>query len=180
MLWSFVSNFERHKLRKVHRALTLHLRYKAQVTKRRVIVVAALIWILNTFVTCLQFAGLNRSVRAIHVTLWLLCLLISGVFQFRIVGIVRRHQNDIRQQEILKNPPYIDTCIYHRQLKLAANIAYIVGIYIFLNLPVLVVTTYHQDVHRNLSSYNYYGWAETVELLNSCLNSLVCCWRARN
>lgn len=117
MLWSFVSNFERHKLRKVHRALTLHLRYKAQVTKRRVIVVAALIWILNTFVTCLQFAEINRSVRAIHVTLWLLCLLISGdVFQFRIVGIVRRHQHDIRRQEILKNPPYVH--IYHRQLQI--------------------------------------------------------------
>jgi len=64
-------------------ALTLHLRYKAQVTKRLVIVVAALIWILNTFLTCLQFAGINRSVRAINVTLWLLCLLISGVFQIR-------------------------------------------------------------------------------------------------
>ena len=50
----------------------------------------------------------------------------------------------------------------------------------FLNRPVLVVTTYHQEVHRNLSSYNYYSWAETDELLNSCLNSLVCCWRARN
>ena len=117
MLWSFVSNFERHKLRKVHRALTLHLRYKAQVTKRRVIVVAALIWILNTFVTCLQFAGINRSVRAIHVTVtWLLYLLISGVFQFRIAGIVRRHQKDIRRQEILKNPPYVH--IYHRQLQI--------------------------------------------------------------
>lgn len=120
MLWSFVSNFERHKLRKVHRALTLHLRYKAQVTKRRVIVVAALIWILNTFVTCLQFAEINRSVRAIHVTLWLLCLLISGVFQFRIVGIVRRHQHDIRRQEILKNPPYVH--IYHRQLQILRQI----------------------------------------------------------
>ena len=161
-------------------ALTLHLRYKAQVTKGRVIVVTALIWILNTFLTCLRFAGINRLVRAIHMTLWLLCLLISGVFQSRIVGIVRRHQNDIRQQEILKNPPYIDTCIYHRQLKLAANIAYIVGIYIFLNLPLLVATTYHQVVHRNLSSYNYYSWAETVALLNSSLNPLVRCWRARN
>ena len=97
-------------------ALTLHLRYKAQVTKGRVIVVAALIWILNTFLTCLQFAGINRSVRAIHVTLWLLCLLISGVFQFRIVGIVRRHQKDIQRQEILKNPPYVH--IYHRQLQI--------------------------------------------------------------
>ena len=110
-------------------ALTLHLRYKAQVTKGRVIVVAALIWILNTFLTCLQFAGINRSVRAIHVTLWLLCLLISGVFQFRIVGIVRRHQQDIRRQEILKNPPYVH--IYHRQLQILRQILLTLLVFIF-------------------------------------------------
>ena len=158
-------------------ALALHLRYKALVTKRRILMLAALIWILNTSLTCLQWAGINTTVRAIHLTLWFVCLLTSGLLQFKIVGIVRRHHDEIRRQEIQLNS-YANS--YRRQLKLAVNIAYIVGIYIFFNLPVLVVTTYHQIVQGNLSSYNYYSWAETVALLNSSLNPIVCCWRSRN
>ena len=158
-------------------ALALHLRYKAIVTKRRILSFTAFIWILNTFLTCLQFAGINSSVRAIHLILWFVCLLTSLLLQFKIVGIVCRHQDDIRRQEIQLNS-HVHS--YRRQLKLAVNISYIVGIYVFLNLPVLVVTTYHQVVHGNLSSYNYYSWAETVALLNSSLNPLVCCWRSRN
>lgn len=158
-------------------ALGLHLRYKAIVTKRRILMLAAFIWILNTSLTCLQFAGINTAVRAIHLTFWFVCLVTSGLLQFRIVGIVCRHHGEIRRQEIQLNS---HTHTYRRQLKLAVNIAYIVGIYVFLNLPVLVVTTYHQIVQGNLSSYNYYSWAETVALLNSSLNPIVCCWRSRN
>ena len=158
-------------------ALALHLRYKALVTKRRIVMLVVLIWILNTFLTLLQFAGINTSIRAIHLTLWFVCLLTSGLLQFKIVGIVRRHHDDIRRQEIQLNS---HAHSYRRQLKLAVNIAYIVGIYGFLNLPVLVVTTYHQIVRGSLSSYNYYSWAETVALLNSSLNPLVCCWRSKN
>lgn len=159
-------------------ALALHLRYKALVTKRRILMLAALIWILNTSLTCLQWAGINTTVRAIHLTLWFVCLLTSGLLHFKIVGIVRRHHNQIRRQEIQLNSGQAHG--FPRQLKLAVNIAYIVGIYVFLNLPVLIVTTYHQIVHGSLSSYNYYSWAETVALLNSSLNPLVCCWRSRN
>ena len=158
-------------------ALALHLRYKALVTKRRILMLAALIWILNTFLTCLQFAGINTTVRAIHLTFWFVCLVTSGLLQFKIVGIVRRHHEEIRRQEIQLNS---HAHSYRRQLKLAVNIAYIVGIYVFFNLPVLIVTTYHQIVRGNLSSYNYYSWAETAALLNSSLNPIVCCWRSRN
>lgn len=158
-------------------ALALHLRYKALVTKRRILMLAALIWILNTTLTCLQWAGINTTVRAVHLTLWLVCLLTSGLLQFKIVGIVRRHHDEIRRQEIQLNS---NANSYRRQLKLAVNIAYIVGIYIFFNLPVLVITSYHQIVQGNLSSYNYYSWAETMALLNSSLNPIVCCWRSRN
>lgn len=158
-------------------ALALHLRYKALVTKRRILMLAALIWILNTSLTCLQWAGINTTVRAVHLTLWLVCLLTSGLLQFKIVGIVRRHHDEIRRQEIQLNS---NANSYRRQLKLAVNIAYIVGIYIFFNLPVLVITSYHQIVQGNLSSYNYYSWAETMALLNSSLNPIVCCWRSRN
>lgn len=43
-----------------------------------------------------------------------------------------------------------------------------------------MITSYHQIVQGNLSSYNYYSWAETMALLNSSLNPIVCCWRSRN
>lgn len=115
-------------------ALALHLRYKALVTRRRILTLAGLIWILNISLTCLQWARINTTVRAIHLTLWFVCLLTSELLQFKIVGIVRRHHDEIRRQEVQLNS---NANSYRRQLKLAVNVAYIVGIYIFFNLRCL-------------------------------------------
>ena len=131
-------------------ALAFHLRYPAMVTKRRILVLSAAVWIVNVVLTCLQWAGINMAVRATHLTLWCVCLLSSALLHFKIFSIVRRHHKQIHRQEFYLNS---NAHNYRRQLKLAVNIAYVVAIYFFFNFPVLIVTTYHQIVGGRLGNY---------------------------
>lgn len=157
-------------------ALRLHLRYEGLVTVRRVLLVAMLIWFLNIALTSLQWARINTIARGVHLFFWFVSLFIAGISQFKIHLIVRRHCHQIRKQQWVSS----GNQNFRMQIKLAVSVAYIVGIYFLFNLPVLVVTTYHQIVTGHLTSYDYYSWSETVAFLNSFLNPLVCCWRSQD
>lgn len=154
-------------------ALALHLRYQELVTTRRVFRIVILIWATDILLTALQWAGINTIIRAIHLVLWCTCLVSSGFIHYRIVRIVRRHQNLIKMQQQNSSSKY------KRQTKLAMNIAYIVGIYFFFNIPVLFVTIYHQIASGSLSTYDFYSWTETIAFCNSAINPFVCIWRSR-
>ena len=157
-------------------ALRLHLRYEGLVTVRRVLLVAMLIWFLNIALTSLQWARINTIARGVHLFFWFVSLFIAGISQFKIHLIVRRHFHQIRKQHWVSS----GNQNFRMQIKLAVSVAYIVGIYFLFNLPVLVVTTYHQIVTGHITSYDYYSWSETVAFLNSFFNPLVCCWRSQD
>lgn len=158
-------------------ALRLHLRYKGLVTANRVLLVALFIWLLNIALTFLQWARINTIARGTHLFFWFISLFIAGISQFRIHLIVRRHCHQIQQQRQRLSSGNQN---FRMQIKLAVSVAYIVGIYFLFNLPVLVVTTYHQIATGHITSYNYYSWSETVALLNSSVNPLICCWRRQD
>ena len=157
-------------------ALRLHLRYEGLVTVRRILLVAMLIWFLNIALTSLQWARINTIARGVHLFFWFVSLFIAGISQFKIHLIVRRHGHQIRKQQRVS----LGNQNFRMQIKLAVSVAYIVGIYFLFNLPVLVVTTYHQIVTGHITSYDYYSWSETVAFLNSFFNPLVCCWRSQD
>ncbi|XP_078354370.1 histamine H2 receptor-like [Oculina patagonica] len=159
-------------------ALRLHLRYEGLVTVDRILIVAIFIWLLNMALTFLQWASImvNTIARGASLFFWFVSLFIAGFSQLRIHMIVRRHSRQIQQQQFVTS----SSQNYRMQIKLAVSVAYIVGIYFLFNLPVLVVTTYHQIVKGDITSYDYYSWSETVAFLNSFVNPLVCCWRRQD
>lgn len=157
-------------------ALRLHLRYEGLVTVKRVLLFAMFIWFLNIALTSLQWARINTIARGLHLFFWFVSLFIAGISQFTIHLIVRRHCHQIRKQQWASS----GNQNFRMQIKLAVSVAYIVGIYFLFNLPVLVVTTYHQIVNGHITSYDYYSWSETVAFLNSFFNPLVCCWRSQD
>lgn len=157
-------------------ALRLHLRYEGLVTVKRVLLFAMFIWFLNIALTSLQWARINRIARGLHLFFWFVSLFIAGISQLKIHLIVRRHCHQIRKQQWASS----GNQNFRMQIKLAVSVAYIVGIYFLFNLPVLVVTTYHQIVNGHITSYDYYSWSETVAFLNSFFNPLVCCWRSQD
>lgn len=152
-------------------ALRLHLRYNELVTSKRILIVGFAIWLIDMTLTSLEWIRTDKRVRKTQVALWLCCLLGTCAAHIEIFRIVQRHQRQIRT---LNGGPCNTS--YQRQTKLAINAAYIVGIYVLCNLPVLVVTLCSVAGGR-VKVISIFSWAETTAFLNSSISPLVCCWR---
>ena len=104
-----------------------------------------------------------------------ICLLVAGAANIGIVlTLVRSHRRVQPQHEQLR-----EKIRRRRETKLTRTIAFIVGLCLLLNMPVLLVTIYHQILGQNIKTYNHYSWAETLAFLNSCTNPLICFWKSR-
>ena len=155
-------------------ALKLHLRYKELITKRRVCKVVALMWVIDVFLTTLQWSGFNVVARAVHLGLWTFCLVVACALQYKVYKIVKYHRLQILQQyrQFGQN--------FHRQTRLTTSLGYMVSVYILFNLPVLFITILHQVAKVHLENYDAYSWTETIAFLNSSLNPLICVWKRKD
>ena len=154
-------------------ALFHPLRYCHIIRYSRVIKLIIFIWIVNTFLTGLQWVH-NKAARGIHLVSWLVLLLAAVVSQLRILPLIRRHQSKIKRVDSWQR-----SGASMMQMKFAVNIACIVAVYLAFNLPVLLITAVHQIIHIDIDTYNFYSWAETAAFLNSSLNPLICIWRVK-
>ena len=121
-------------------AVRLSVRYNTFFSARRVYRYMFGIWLLNFLLNGLQWAKINQAARGTHLVIWLVCLAVSGATQIVIFVIVRRRRRQVEAR--LHTSQNIQMQV--REAKLARSISVIVGIYLILNLPVLVVTFYHQ------------------------------------
>ena len=156
-------------------AVRLQAMYNGVFSPRRVMKYMVAIWLLNLLLTSLQWAGINQVSRGVHLIVWFLCLLVSGIAHFRILIVLNRH----RRQVSSKNQIVLEQVRRRREEKLSRSISFIVGVYFLLNLPVLFVTVYHQILEQDIITYNHYSWSETLAFLNSCTNPLLCLWKNR-
>ena len=155
-------------------AVRLRVRYNDVFTGKRVLKFMAAIWILNILLTSLQWAGINQTSRSIHFILWFLCLLVSVVASIGISLILRRHHRQLHCHSTM-----FENNLRQRELKLTRNLLVIIGIYLSLNMPVLLVSLYHQILKQEIKTYNHYSWTETLAFLNSCTNPMLCFWKNR-
>ena len=156
-------------------AVRLQARYNYVFSSRRVLKYMAAIWILNIILTSLQWAGINRVSRGMHLIAWFICLLVAGAANIGIVLTLLR----IRRQVQSPHVQLREKIRRQREAKLTRTITFIVGVYLLLNMPVLFVTIYHQILEQDIKTYNHYSWTETLAFLNSCTNPLICCWKSR-
>lgn len=153
-------------------ALRLHLRYRELVTTKGVLQLVAVIWIFDVLITSLQWVDHGSFVRHMQISIFLLCVFLTVIVQFKILGIIRHHQRQITEQT--SNPSHVNfTAI---QTKLAKNITYIVGFYLMFNMPVLVVQMC-QFAGVEFSSLNVFSWVETIAFTKSSVNPVICGWR---
>ena len=156
-------------------AVRLQSRYNDAFSSKRVLKYMATIWIVNIILTSLQWAGINRASRGMYLIGWFICLLVAGAANIGIVlTLLRSHRPVQPQHEQLR-----EKIRRRRETKLTRTIAFIVGVYLLLNMPVLLVTIYHQILGQNIKTYNHYSWAETLAFLSSCTNPLICFWKRR-
>lgn len=161
-------------------ALFFPLQYQHLIRYSRVIKLVIVIWIVNIILTVLQWAH-NEVARGIHLVTWLLLLLTAVASQLRILPIIRRHQKQIKRLHSGGRPSCQRSISSHSQMqiKFAANIACIVAVYLAFNLPVLLITAFHQIILIDINTYNLYSWAETAAFLNSSVNPVICLWRVK-
>ena len=155
-------------------AVRLRARYNNVFSGNRVLKFMVAIWVLNIVLTSLQWVGINQISRGIHLILWFLCLLVSVVASLGISLTLRRHHRQLHCHGAI-----FENIRRKRELKLTRNILFIVGVYLSLNLPVLLVSLYHQILEQEIKTYNHYSWTETLAFLNSCSNPLLCFWKNR-
>ena len=155
-------------------AVRLRARYNNVFSGNRVLKFMAAIWVLNIVLTSLQWVGINQISRGIHLILWFLCLLVSVIASLGISLTLRRHHRQLHCHGAI-----FENIRRKRELKLTRNILFIVGVYLSLNLPVLLVSLYHQILEQEIKTYNHYSWTETLAFLNSCTNPLLCFWKNR-
>ena len=156
-------------------AVRLRTRYNAIFSSRRVVNYMLGIWLVNILLDALQWARINQAARGAHLVLWLFCLVGSVATQTGVLIIFRRSRREV--QSHLRVANNVQRQI--REAKLAKSISIIVGVYLILNFPVLLVTFYHQIMNLDLQTYNHYSWSETLAFLNSCSNPFICCWKNR-
>ena len=153
-------------------AVRLRTRYNDVFTGKRVLKFMAAIWILNILLTSLQWAGINQISRNIHFILWFLCLLVSIAASIGITLILRRHQRQLHCHSTI-----FENIRRQRELNLTRNISFIVGVYLFLNMPFLFIKLYRHILRQDIKTYNHYSWTETLAFLNSCTNPFLCYWK---
>ena len=161
-------------------ALIFPLKYTHLIRHSRVIKLVTLIWMVNVILTVLQWAH-NEIARGIHLMSWLVLLITAVVSQMRVLPIIRRHQNHIKQLQLRDSYRQRSSTNSKSamQIKFAANIACIMAVYLAFNLPVLFITALHQIILIEINTYNLYSWAETAAFLNSTVNPIICLWRVK-
>ena len=160
-------------------AVRLRARYNDVFSSKRVLKYMMAIWILNLLLTSLQWAGINKESRGMHLIVWFLCLLVSGTANISIGFILRRRRRQVHVQVQSHQQMVTENTRRRREEKLTRSISFIVGVYLLFNMPVLLVTIYHQILGHDIKTYNHYSWTETLAFLNSCTNPLICYWKSR-
>ena len=155
-------------------AVRLLARYNNLFSSKRVLKYVVIIWVLNILLTTLQWVGVTRISKAVHLMVWLFCLLVSGKTHVGIVWVLRRHRLQMQPQQTIN-----ENIRKQREARISRSILLIVGVYFLLNTPVLLAKIYHQILQQDIKTYNHFSWTETLAFLNSCTNPMICFWKNR-
>ena len=155
-------------------ALKLHLRYKAVVTRHRIIWIIISIWAVSGILSSLQSWTSNLSFNALSPLIFTL-LVGNSVVYLRIYLVVRRHLLQIRRQEhgwVQKNGSIFSMQRFKRSA-LNTFLVYILMLFCYLPYSV-VLERFYSGTTISLTVRHV---TITVVLLNSTLNPLLYCWR---
>ena len=159
-------------------AVTLHLRYNAIVTVRRIVFTVFLLWVIFLTGALLRFLISDWEIFPL-VTLFL-TLLVTAFSTFRIFYIARRHQRQINDQNMAALSLQTNTVNVLKCKRSAVTILYVYGLFLIVYIP-LFATILVESVNGYTRAVKIaYDHVTTAVFINSCLNPLVYCWRIRD
>ena len=151
-------------------AVPLRARCNAVFSSIRITKYTAFIWVFNIIFTSLQWAGVNKISKGMHLVAWFTSLVIAAVANMGIIFNLRQNRN--RMQPANSNLPERSQRQRQRETRLTKSVSFIVGVYL---CP--IVTLYNKILERDIKTYNHYSWTICpliiLELYMLTLNNLV-------
>ena len=160
-------------------AVTLHLRYSEIVTVPRVFQTAFSLWIFSITTVIVKFWMKNANWKVLPLVMLFFTLLVIAFSASKIFHIVRRHQRQINDQNIVAQSLQTNTVNLLKCKKSAVTVLYIYGLLLIFYLPFGVTMLVEACIGYTRSVKIAYDYTSTVVFINSLLDPLVYCWRIR-
>ena len=157
-------------------ALTLHLRYNTIVTVPRVFQTNIVLWIFAT-VTVLPRFWMASQWHFIPIALGVLVFFVIMISIWKIFRIVRKHQQQIKDQTTAVSHLPSNTVNVLKCKKSAVTVLYVYGLFSIFYLPFMVLLVMEKFVGYTRTVRIVYEYAATAVFINSFLNPVVYCWR---
>ena len=157
-------------------ALTLHLRYNAIVTVPRVFQTMFVLWMFVTVIVLLRFWMTNKWFF-IPIGLGFLFFSVIMASSWKIFRIVRRHQHQVKDQDMAVSHLQNKTMNILKCRKSAATVLYIYGLFLIFYLPYMVLLVVETFIGFSRTVRIAYDYAATAIFINSFLNPVLYCWR---
>lgn len=165
-------------------ALSLHLRYRAIVTTKRILIAASCVWIFFILISASRFWIANDVIfNMISLPVIFSSLVFTLLAYVRILKCVRRHERQISDQNNLPESSRSVNCQVlkiNRYKKSTLTMVYIVGIFVFCYIPFLSVKIVNKTKGYTVEVKTAYLYTSTLVFLNSSFNPAVYWWRIKN
>ena len=157
-------------------ALTLHLRCNTIVTVPRVFQTMFVLWMSVTVTVLLRFWMTNKWFF-IPIGLGFLFFFVIMASSWKIFRIVRRHQHQIKDQDMAVSHLQNKTMNILKCRKSAATVLCIYGLFLIFYLPYMVLLVKETFIGFSRTVRIAYDYAATAIFINSFLNPVLSCWR---
>ena len=162
--------------------IRLQLRYQDAVTHKRAIAGVISFWLLSAFLPLFRFLEWlpeNKSF-ILFVTIQFICLIISGLFYFKIFLALRQHAAQVQNVPV-ECGERIEAVNAARERKAAFGVFYVYLTFVACYLPQISfnIATKIIDIERRNLEYKVNLHATNLLVLNSSLSPLIYCWKMR-
>ena len=162
--------------------IRLQLRYQDAVTHKRAIAGVISFWLLSAFLPLFRFLEWlpeNKSF-ILFVTIQFICLIISGLFYFKIFLALRQHAAQVQNVPV-ECGERNEAVNAARERKAAFGVFYVYLTFVACYLPQISFNIAGKiiDIERPNLEYKVNLHATNLLVLNSSLSPLIYCWKMR-
>ena len=162
----------------IDRVLAMHLglRYKTIMTRKLVIVIAAVLWLLGGFLAATRLFLYNVPVfLGIGAVVYIACLLIMISSYWKTYHALKRHHLQMQNQFYGQGSRDLSNVLrYKRSLN---TMLYIVGLVLLCYLPYIILALIVVCGGRTVVERSAWTVVDTIMFFNSLLNPLLYYWR---
>ena len=162
--------------------IRLQLRYQDAVTHKRAIAGVISFWLLSTVLPLIRFLGFfpENKIFIFFVTIQFICLIISGLFYFKIFLALRQHAAQVQNVPV-ECGERIEAVNAARERKAAFGVFYVYLTFVACYLPQISFNIAAKiiDIERPNLEYKVNLHATNLLVLNSSLSPLIYCWKMR-